>query len=368
MKVALLGGSRFIGFHLLWALSRLGHHVTVFNRALTKPPAPFPEGITFIKGDRNRPEDLKTLFDKDFDVVFDIQGWKPEQIETIIRNYRSRIGHYIFLSTTSVYKNPSENPLNEESPRIFTKETNGGNKALSEELLFDEYRQKQLPVTAFRPQGVIGPFDPCSVGLVFYRLMNSLPLFVLSEADKKINYLYVHDLVRALILAMKNPRAYGAAYVVAGDDITTPKEFIELCGKVCSRSPMLSFIDDPVNYKNTKYVKGKRFVDFCIPWPTHDQICDNSKIKKELGVQFTDLKTALKETFAWLLEKPSYLGYFRLRWERYILTDRQIPMSLRHYWKLEGAFTGLIKSMKKTLEHITLLRTGYNYLKGVTQI
>ncbi len=368
MKVALLGGSRFIGFHLLRALAGLGHHVTVFNRALTRPPAPFPEGVTFIKGDRNRPGDLKTLFSNDYDVVFDIHGWKPEQVETIIRNYCSHIGHYIFLSTTAVYKNPPENPFDERSPRIFTKETGGGNKALAEEFLFDEYRQKSFPVTVFRPNGVIGPFDPCSVGLVFYRLMNSLPLFVFSEADKKINYLYVHDLVRALVLAMKNPATYGTAYVVAGDDITTPKEFIGLCGKICSRSPRLIFINDSVNYKNAKYVKGKRFVDFCIPWPTHDQICDNSKIKKELGVQFTDLKTALKETFVWLLERPSYLGYFRLRGEQYILTDRPIPMVLRYYWKLEDVFTGLTKGMKEMLEHLRFLRNGYNSLKGMSQL
>mgnify|MGYP001558953164 FL=1 len=159
-RIALLGGSRFIGFHLLWALSKQGHEITVFNRSLTIPPAPFPDGITFIKGDRNHPEDLRALFDKEFDVVFDIQAWKRDQVEPIIQNYLSNIGHYIFLSTTSVYKSPPPNPLNEESPRIFTEKTSGGNKALTEELLLSVGKEKNFPITIFRPQGVNGPYDP----------------------------------------------------------------------------------------------------------------------------------------------------------------------------------------------------------------
>ena len=78
-KIALLGGSRFIGFNMLWALSKQGHDITIFNRGLTAPPDPFPEGIKFVKGDRNHPGDLKRLFDKKFDVVFDISGWKQDQ-------------------------------------------------------------------------------------------------------------------------------------------------------------------------------------------------------------------------------------------------------------------------------------------------
>ena len=105
-KIALLGGSRFIGFHLLSALCQHGHDVTVFNRQLSQPPAPFPKGIRFVKGDRNHPQDLEGLFDENFDVVFDISGSKPAHVEPIVRGCRSRIGHYIFLSSGSVYKKP----------------------------------------------------------------------------------------------------------------------------------------------------------------------------------------------------------------------------------------------------------------------
>ena len=366
-KIALLGGSRFIGFHLLWALYRQGHEITVFNRSMTKPPAPFPDGVTFIKGDRNHPEDLRRLFCKRFDVVFDINGWRPDQVEPIVRNYRSNIGQYIFLSTTNVYQSSPANPLNEESPRIFTGKTSGGNKALTEELLLKVSRENNFPVTIFRPQGVIGPYDPCSMGLIFYRLIHSLPIFVLSETNKSINYLYVHDLVEAFILAMNNPSAYGLVYVVAGDDITRPREFIDLCGKICSKSPILNFIDNPLNHENIKNVKKKRYVDFCHPWPKHDQVCDNRKIKRELGVHFTDLETTLRETFSWLLEKPAYLDYFYLPGEQYILTDRPIPLLVKLHWELTDVLEGLMKGIKDTMKRVQLFKRGYCYFKGIAQ-
>ena len=52
-KIALLGGSKFIGPHLINALYRDGHDITIFNRNITSPPFTFPDGIHFVRGDRN---------------------------------------------------------------------------------------------------------------------------------------------------------------------------------------------------------------------------------------------------------------------------------------------------------------------------
>jgi len=351
-KIAVMGGSRFIGFHLLHALHKQGHDITVFNRSLSIPPAPFPKDITFVKGDRNRPEDIKKLFNKKYDVLIDLYGWKSGHVKPIIQNYRSNIGHYIYLSTTGVYKRPLLGPMDEESPRMLTENTSSGNKALTEELLLKAHKENYFPVTIFRAHGVVGPYDPCSIGLIFYRLIHSLPLYVDSQADTNINYLYVDDLIQAFRVAMNNPKAFGSVYGVAGDDITTPRELIELCGKICSKSPELKFVDNPAAYENAKYIKEKRFVKFCIPWPEYDEVCDNHKIKRELGVQFTDLKTNISKIYSWLLEKPSYLGYFSLRGEQYILRSRPIPLMVKLCWNLTDVFGEVMKRIKKLFNTI----------------
>ena len=57
-KIAILGGSRFIGFHLITALHKQGYDITIFNRRLTPPPAPFPKGIKFTHFE----ESLKSIY------------------------------------------------------------------------------------------------------------------------------------------------------------------------------------------------------------------------------------------------------------------------------------------------------------------
>ncbi len=50
MKVLVIGGTRFIGTHVVRQLIKMGHEVTVFNRGQTI--AELPEEVKWIKGDR----------------------------------------------------------------------------------------------------------------------------------------------------------------------------------------------------------------------------------------------------------------------------------------------------------------------------
>ena len=120
---------------MLSELIKEGHKITIFNRQLRISPAPLPKATRLIKGDRNCPQDLKYLFNQTYDAIIDISGYTPSHVEPIIRKYSSRIGQYIFISSTLVYKTPPPNPMTEESPRTFINNTSGRNKALTEDLL-----------------------------------------------------------------------------------------------------------------------------------------------------------------------------------------------------------------------------------------
>ena len=201
-NILILGGSRFIGYLMLSELIKEGHNITIFNRQLRIPPAPFPKATRLVKGDRNCPQDLERLFNQSYDAIIDISGYNPNQVELIIKKYSSKIGQYIFISTTSVYKTPYPNPMIEESPRIFLKNTYGGDKALTENLLLD--CKKEFPVTIFRPQGVIGPYNTHIAGLVFYRIINKFPVLIGNNANVQLNHLFVFDLIRTVTLSKKS--------------------------------------------------------------------------------------------------------------------------------------------------------------------
>ena len=70
MKLLILGGTRFVGRHLVTAAQARGHGVTLFNRGnhLTDDLEP----VEIIKGDRHT--DLHKLKGRRWDAVVDTSG------------------------------------------------------------------------------------------------------------------------------------------------------------------------------------------------------------------------------------------------------------------------------------------------------
>jgi nucleoside-diphosphate-sugar epimerase len=363
-NILILGGSRFIGYLMLSKLIKDGHNITVFNRQLSVPPAPFPKATTFVRGNRNNPQDLEHLFNQRYDAIIDISGFTPDHVEPIIKKYSSRIGHYIFISTTSVFKTPSPpNPMTEESPRILLKNTYGGDKALTENLLLNY--KKVLPVTVFRPQGVIGPYEPNLEGLVFYRIINNFPILVGKNINVQMNHLLVFDLIRAITLSIGNSKTFGKIYNIANDDKLNLIEFINLCGKICSITPIIKHEEMISKYKNINFVKKKRHVDFFAVWPEFDLVCNNSLVKEELKIKFTSIKESLSINHSWLMKDIKRLNYFSLRGERYILYNRSVPFYQQYVWKIIDFFKFPINKFEQSLIRINFLRNTYHLFKSI---
>ena len=363
-NILILGGSRFIGYLMLSKLIKDGHNITIFNRQLSVPPAPFPKAITFFRGNRNHPQDLEHLFDQRYyDAIIDISGFTPDHVEPIIKKYTSRIGQYIFISTTSVFKTPPPNPMTEESPRIFLKNTYGGDKALTEDLLLD--CKKVLPVTIFRPQAVIGPYEPNLEGLVFYRIINNFPILVRKNINVQINHLLVFDLIRAITLSIGNSKTFGKVYNIANDDKLNLIEFINLCGKICLITPIIKHEEMISKYKNINFIKKRRHVDFFAVWSEFDLVCNNSLVKKELKIKFTSIKESLSIIYSWLMKDVKRLNYFSLRGEQYILYNLSVPFYQQCVWKIINFFKVHINKFKQSLRRINFLRNTYHFFKHI---
>ncbi len=362
-NILILGGSRFIGYLMLSELTKGGHNITIFNRQLRIPPAPFPSSTRLVKGDRNCPSDLEYLFNQKYDAIIDISGYTPSHVEPILRKYSSRIGQYIFISTTSVYKNPPPNPITEESPRFFLKNTYGGDKALAEEHLLNF--KKTLPVTIFRPQGVIGPYDPRIAGLVFYRIINRLPILIGKNINVQVNHLFVFDLIRAVTSSIGNSSAFGKIYNIANDDNVTLIEFIDLCGKICSKSPTTKKKEMILKHKNIDFANETRHFDFFSAWPEFDMVCTNSLVKKELKIKFTSLTESLLKTYSWLMTDMKRLNNFSLRGERYILYNLSVPFYLKCVWKIIDFIKAPINKFKQCLILINFVRNTYHHFKNI---
>src|SRR5687768_13221524 len=112
LDILILGGTGFTGpFQVNYALAR-GHKVTLFNRG--KRPAPeWPGHVEQLLGDRNT-GDLKSLKGRKWDVCIDNPTSLPFWVRDAGKVLAGNVGHYLFISTISVYADGSKAGIDED--------------------------------------------------------------------------------------------------------------------------------------------------------------------------------------------------------------------------------------------------------------
>ncbi|UNK57333.1 NAD-dependent epimerase/dehydratase family protein [Pseudoxanthomonas daejeonensis] len=171
LRILILGGTGFTGpFQVQYALAR-GHKVTLFNRG--KRPSPeWPGEVEQLHGDRNS-GDLSALRGRQWDVCIDNPTSLPFWVRDAGLALKGNVGHYLFISTISVYADGSRPGITEDAPLAAYKgkdamaETQqtlmadvenlyGPLKALSEA---EAWKQFGDNVTVVRPGYIVGPRD-----------------------------------------------------------------------------------------------------------------------------------------------------------------------------------------------------------------
>ncbi len=100
MKILILGGTRFVGRHLVQAALNAKHRVSTFNRGRTNPEL-FPQ-VEKLHGDRDG--DLTALEQGDWDAAIDVSGYLPRHVRESASMLAKRAGRYVFISSAAVYR------------------------------------------------------------------------------------------------------------------------------------------------------------------------------------------------------------------------------------------------------------------------
>jgi 2'-hydroxyisoflavone reductase len=163
VRILVLGGTLFVGRHVVEAALARGHEVTLFNRGRTGPDL-FP-AVETLRGDRDA-GDLDSLRGGAWDAVVDTSARLPRWVRDATALLGGRVGHYTFVSSCSVYANTSAAGTNESSPvltledetveEITSAEVYGGLKVICERVLEDRLPGRSLVVRAGL---VVGPYD-----------------------------------------------------------------------------------------------------------------------------------------------------------------------------------------------------------------
>src|SRR5688572_13278604 len=98
MKILIIGGTRFLGRHLVNSARARGHEVTLFNRGKTNPE--LFQKVKKIHGDRE--QDLSQLSGT-WDAVIDTCGYIPRVVKMSAEMLKYKVEKYVFISSVSVY-------------------------------------------------------------------------------------------------------------------------------------------------------------------------------------------------------------------------------------------------------------------------
>jgi 2'-hydroxyisoflavone reductase len=162
MKILIIGGTRFLGRHLVSSARARGHEVVLFNRGRSNPDL-FPQ-VERITGDREK--DAGLLSAHRWDAVIDTCGYFPRIVRLSAEALKNRVEHYVYISSISAYADFKKIGTNESDPvgtmedetiEQITETSYGPLKALCEKAVQDVHGINSLII---RPGLIIGPHDP----------------------------------------------------------------------------------------------------------------------------------------------------------------------------------------------------------------
>lgn len=240
MNVLVMGGTQFNGLALVHELARAGHAVTILNRGKTE--AQLPSNIQRLACDRTDHAALKaTLAGRDWDCVFDISAYRPEDVDTMIEVLEGHTGHYIFASSTVIYARSDLLPITENHPveRGDSQNSYGGNKLLCEDLLVEAFRQRGFPMSIAAFSMVFGPHNiiPDREQRMYMRLKAGRRILIPGDGNTVGQVGHVFDEARALRAMMQKPATFGRRYNLTGADCFTDNGYVDTFAEVMGIDP-----------------------------------------------------------------------------------------------------------------------------------
>jgi nucleoside-diphosphate-sugar epimerase len=289
MRLLVLGGTVFVGRHIVDAAREHGHEVTLFNRGRTAPGL-FPD-LERIVGDRTK--DLSALCGRRFDAVIDTSGYQPAVVRKSARALADSVGLYAFVSTISVYAAftpgmDERTPLAEEAEDDY-----GPLKARCEREVESALPGRALIV---RPCIVAGPYDPSDRFTYWVRrVADGGDMLAPGEPARPVQLIDARDLgdwlVRAIEEAIPGMFNTTGATVGFGD-------MLEACLAAAGSTPRFVWVPDDFLLEHGV----KPFTDLPLWCPAEEAAAfftvDSSRAIAK-GLRFRPLRETARDTLEW---------------------------------------------------------------------
>ncbi len=297
MNMLVIGGTRFVGRHLVEAALARGDSVTVFHRGETGADL-FPEA-EHVLGNRHE-GGLHELRGRRFDVIVDTTAYHPDAVTAV-----AEIGaaeRYVLVSSASVYRDPIAPGSDEDSPvweltapipRVFSTPIEyGGLKVLCER----EATERFGGALVIRPGLIIGPHDWSGRLGSWLRRVRDRRFVLAGEPSQPLQLIDARDLAEWLLRLCVD--TVSGVYNAVGQP-TTMAELLTLAAAMTMSPP-------DVRWAGDEFLSSRR-VELPL-WIPSDEAglfqLSNARASGE-GLRLRPLEQSIRDVAIWEAEDPA---------------------------------------------------------------
>jgi uncharacterized protein YbjT (DUF2867 family) len=238
--IALIGGSGFIGSHLVNALVEAGKHVRIATRRRENASHLTLLPVDVIQADVHDPVQL-AAFVSQADAVINLVGLLQSKRGTpygpdfakahvelpnkiVAACYAKGVRRLLHMSSLGADPNGSS---------MYLRSKGDGEKVV---------RESNLATTIFRPSVVFGPEDNFLNQFAF--LERIFPVIPLACSQAKMQPIFVGDVAQAIVNVLDLDAASGRAYELAGPTVYTLEELVKFSGAAIGKHAKIVRLPD----------------------------------------------------------------------------------------------------------------------------
>lgn len=310
MHALIIGGNRFVGALLAWRLVARGDRVTLFNRGTL--PDTLGDRVERLRGDRTTDDPARAVAGRRFDAVIDFAAFTGDDARGAVAALGDRVGHYVLVSTGSVYvvregcPRPSrevdyDGPVTACPVDDFDVPSwqYGVGKRAAEDALAEAWLKARFPSTRLRIPVVNGERDYHRRAVdYFHRILDGGPVILPDGGETVVRHVYGLDVAIAIARLLGDERTFGQAYNFCQDETPTIWElvgmFSERLGAPDRRVPLPSSALGDLPLQDVSPYSGRGM-----------SLLDPTRAKAELHLTHRPLATYVDAIVASFLAHPA---------------------------------------------------------------
>ncbi|MGH2884580.1 MAG: NAD-dependent epimerase/dehydratase family protein [Solirubrobacteraceae bacterium] len=248
-EVLITGGNGFVGRHLVEALQVGGETVRVLALPGENTVDLEQRGVSIYRGDVRHPETLRAAVAGARAVVHlaaMMDVWRP------LREYQAvnvvgtqnvcraalvaGVRRVVHMSSSSVYGVGLGRIADEAFPLAPFPDPYPVTKAAADMAVQRLVAEERLPAVIVRPDQIFGPGDHLHFGRIADRLRAGRSIIV-GGGDNALPFVYITDVVQALLLALEHEGAVGNAYNITAEQPLSQQDVLETIASKIGAGP-----------------------------------------------------------------------------------------------------------------------------------